>query len=189
MGNDIVCLDGHVDVRERFAQRVLSRMEHDLWRQAAEPSRTLAAHWAAKEAVYKLLRQEDATTAFLPSRYEFDPEAGTVTFAARVVPVSVTHEVAYVFAECHANARNVWRQILRIPVESNPHEESRLTHDLARAEVARAVGIASSEVRLVRAASGALEPWQRETPLAFALSLTHEGGWAAVSVASWPKAK
>lgn len=72
LGNDIVDLrDAEAQpasFRPRFEERVFSAKERSLIADDANPLARRWAHWAAKEASYKLAKQIDSTFVFSPGR-------------------------------------------------------------------------------------------------------------------------
>lgn len=64
IGNDVVHLPTfHLSLTPEFIQKVYTEPELNYCRQFAEPLLRYASTWAAKEAVYKALKQADAAPA------------------------------------------------------------------------------------------------------------------------------
>lgn len=74
VGNDVVDLTQRENICKsgdaRFVGRVFTDQERDLISAAATPDRMLWAHWAAKEAAYKVLSRDDPAVCSTPRRYE-----------------------------------------------------------------------------------------------------------------------
>ena len=83
LGNDVVDLldpeSAPESFRPRFDRRVYSPEERRAITRDRDPLARRWAHWAAKEAAYKLARQLDPTVVFSPIRFvvEFEERTGT----------------------------------------------------------------------------------------------------------------
>ena len=93
VGNDIVDLrdpeSRSESLHPRFDTRVFSARERARIAASAEPERLRWKLWAAKEAVYKLVRKLVATTVFSPQRFGSSSKPGSARSAQpRATPMA-----------------------------------------------------------------------------------------------------
>jgi len=190
VGNDVVDLrdpeSRSESLHPRFDTRVFSERERAMITSSVDPGRVRWKLWAAKEAVYKLLRKLVATTVFSPQRFEVEIVGES---DAIVVHGSQRFDVAYTETDSalHAIAtsetaqpRRVltgWRQLDSDEIASgDPDAASRAVRTLLCDQIAKSLGVAPSELE-VRRRGRVPFLWLRGEAAPVDLSLSHHGRW------------
>jgi hypothetical protein len=183
--------------RPRFDERVFSREERRAIAEDADPLARRWAHWGAKEAAYKLVKQIDPAFVFAPGRW-----------AAHFAPISGGEQPAPVrerrgWIELSASKQaEPWRIDLRsfetsdrvhvvaIPIDSDwdavdmgvavcqPQSEdpSVAVRELAAHAIGRRLGVARTRVTIGKRGRVPIALLDGE-PAALSLSLSHHGAW------------
>lgn len=201
LGNDVVDLRD-VDARPetfapRFDQRVFSKEEQRMIAQDSNPLARRWAHWAAKEAAYKLAKQVDSDFVFRPSqliaRYERDSDSGRATLERRGF-LELPHRRKGVILQLEIRSFETpnYVHVVALPFGSDwggaDHVVERLTHKsgdssvavrvMAIREISRRLGVGAERIaigRRERIPTVELDGM----PTSLALSLSHHGRWVA----------
>lgn len=216
LGNDVIDL---IDVdarpesfRPRFEARVFTVAERAAIASDPRDTRLRWAHWAAKEAAYKLLRQADPRFVFSPGKLVARFEAGRESAAgfvrrgrvaldpAVVTPATTgladaietksfeTDDFVHVVA---LRAETDWQSVaFAVAPRTEPGEDASLAvRRLALREIARELGVAPSRLAIGRRAASAGRR-DRVPTLELdgetthrSLSLSHHGRFVAFAMA------
>ena len=190
VGNDIVDLrdpeSRSESLHPRFDTRVFSARERARIAASAEPERLRWKRWAAKEAVYKLVRKLVATTVFSPQRFEVEITEGSgaiVVHDSRCFAVDYTESDGALHAVATsepAQSRRVlagWRRLDAGEIASgDPDAPSRAVRSLLCERIAESLGVAPSELE-VRRRGRIPFLWLRGELAPVDLSLSHHGNW------------
>jgi hypothetical protein len=204
LGNDIVDLhdlDSRPETfRPRFDARVFDECEQRAIAHDLHPLARRWAHWGAKEAAYKLVRQVDPGFVFAPRRLvvRFEPispsagrrrerrgridlpEYGEVAGGVVEVRSFETPEYVHVIALPEgADWGAVAARVSELdPANADPSEAVRR---LARAEIACSLGV--EEARLAIGRRGRIPTIELDhAPTSLSLSLSHQGRWIAYAM-------
>ncbi|MDH3296705.1 MAG: 4'-phosphopantetheinyl transferase superfamily protein [Gemmatimonadota bacterium] len=194
VGNDVVDLHDPGNqpgvIHPRFDQRVFTDEELS-WLEATPPGRRRHALrwtlWAAKESVFKLVRQRDTTAAFRPRDFAVRLTAADGAEVSRGSAVYLV-ELDATGERVHAVARDVGRPR---PVAGISRSErcpdAGAVSALVRAEAANSVGerlgIEPAEIQIRGKIPQALRHGKR---LPVDVSLSHHGRFRAHAVAAGP---
>ena len=190
VGNDVVDLRDPESRPEtlhpRFDTRVFTASEREVIEGSSESSRVRWKLWAAKEAVYKLLRKRVAATVFSPIRFEVDlaaPEQAIVTHGVDRVRVAyqendgAVHAVASSPTDRPGSLFSAWRRVDSAEWAAGSAEApSRAVRALLCEHVATRLCVAVDEVE-VRRDGRVPRLWVGQRPAAADVSLSHHGGW------------
>ncbi|MEM9176449.1 MAG: 4'-phosphopantetheinyl transferase superfamily protein [Myxococcota bacterium] len=172
IGNDVVDLED-LDARPetyrpRFDERVFDPAERRSIAKDADPHLRRWAHWAAKEAGYKLGRQADDTFVFTPSRLvarfeSIDAEEGgrTIRKGQLALPRALAPGLGHLELRSDETAERVhvlaappgadWDAIVAaIDVREDEDDPSERVRALARFTIARDLGIEETRVEIGR---------------------------------------
>ena len=181
LGNDVIDL-ADPETRSRhpgFDARVFSPLERDAIGTAGEPHVVRQMLWAAKESAYKAARRSDPATPFSPIRFEVALDArglGRVTHAQDRFRVRVERRGDCLHAvACREGDPSVCRHGV---VEVGSDDPSARVRALALSSLSRALGVASSDLRIEK--RGRIpELHLRGARLRAPLTLSHHGRYAA----------
>lgn len=203
LGNDVVDLrdaDAKPETfRPRFDARVFAPVERRAIERDAQPQARRWAHWAAKEAAYKLAKQIDATFVFSPSKLvahfnaPVDGSAGRVERCGTLgLPNMLTPGVRELELRSFETAD--WVHVLALPAGSDweavvwavaPLEvmadPSAAVRSLAVNRIAQDLGVERDRVtigRRGRIPTVSIDDCDRT----MAISLSHHGGWVACAM-------
>lgn len=100
-GNDIVDLDDRDSrfekIHPRFFERVFTKKEQDIAQQ--NPRLLYWAQWAAKEAAYKWIVQEQGETIFSHKLFEVDETFSFVNYQNQKIEIQVFYNTNFVYAQ------------------------------------------------------------------------------------------
>ncbi|MCA9505334.1 MAG: 4'-phosphopantetheinyl transferase superfamily protein [Myxococcales bacterium] len=211
LGNDVVDLrDPESDpesFRPRFDERVFAEEER---REIAHDPRPLArrwAHWAAKEAAYKLARRLDPGFVFSPRTLvaRFDPLSEAATRGPGVVerrgrlelPRTVGPEISTLELRSTESAACV--HVVALPggfdwgavdvgvarIDPAREDAGRVARALAITDVARSQGVAAERLAIAKVGRVPVVELDGERT-SLVLSLSHHGAWVAFACAPGP---
>ncbi len=211
LGNDIVDLRDADSRPESYRSRFDARVYADPERRAiARDPRPLVrrwAHWAAKEAAYKLARQLDSGFVFAPKRLVacFEPPTpGAATGRRRVrcgrLALPTVAGVAGIEVELKSFETPERVHVIALPLgadweavesavvelreagaDSNAEDASRAVRRLARRELGRSLAV--PEARLSIGRRGRIPVLELDgEATSLALSLSHHGRWIAYAM-------
>lgn len=204
LGNDVVDLhdrDSRPETfRPRFDARVFDECERRAIAHDLHPLARRWAHWGAKEAAYKLVRQVDPGFVFAPRRLvvRFEPVSPNAgrrrerrgrielpedsALAGSAVEVRSFETPDYVHVIALPEGADWGAIAARVcelePAKADPSEAVR---QLARAEIACSLGV--EEARLEIGRRGRIPTIELDhAPTALSLSLSHQGRWIAFAM-------
>ena len=189
VGNDVVDLrdpgSQPTAIHPRFDSRVFTRGERRLLDEASPADRHALRWilWAAKESVFKLVRQQDDSIPFHPRAFETrltGEHSAVVVFGGSAFPVSldVTEERVHAVSMLDAGTRPLSGigQPARCPVG---REASRLVREEAARAVGEKLGIDAREVEIEGRIPRATRKGRR---LPVDISLSHHGRFLAHAI-------
>lgn len=212
LGNDVVDLQDPdtrpESFRPRFDARVFDPTERRAIARDADPHRRRWAHWAAKEAAYKLARQCDAHFVFRPGQLVVrftEGEAGEVDARRRhatvELPEAIASGVRQLVVRSDENADRVhvlaglpdvdWDAVVsQVDLRDAGADERSAVRALAVDVIARDLGIEAQRVSIGRRGPQG-DPREGRIPTveidgaraAFSLSLSHHGRFVACAAA------
>lgn len=215
LGNDVVDLQDP-DARSesfssRFDERVFDAAERRAIARDPDPQARRWAHWAAKEAAYKLAKQVVDDFVFTPGRLVARFGAPDVPAAGRVLregtlslPAPIAEGLQSIELRSDETAERVhvlaapqgadWDAIVSaLDVVSADDEPGLAVRRLARDAIARDLGIADERIAIgrrgsPRAAGAAKIPTVEidGARSALAISLSHHGRWVACAMTLHP---
>ena len=187
IGNDIVDLKQNQQHHPRFPRRIFSDSDLDAYHRNGSQPFQLWLAWAVKEAAYKLEKQRDSSIFFSPPEFSVDLQAATVTWRGRVHIFECDLQDEYLHVWIHAGAGNARARVKKIPGAGPLRDESLKARDLAAEVVGEMSGIEAAQI-CIESDSQRIPFVYRMAPakvkLPFALSLSHDGRYVAVAVAS-----
>ena len=178
----------------RFAARVLAACELAVYVSRGSPQDYLQRAWAAKEAAYKYLRQQDSTKIFAPSRLKYDEESTSVHGEGAIIPLHFLENEDFIYcATCHPllQAEHSIAPIARCLEERNASPTagepglsaaSWAVRLLACGMIARKYRLESSNVRIAKDRWGVPYALYGTERLDARLSLTHDGPMVGVAL-------
>ena len=203
LGNDVVDLhdpDAQPEsFRARFDDRVFAPVERRAIERDARPLSRRWAHWAAKEAAYKLAKQLDAGFVFSPKALV--PKFGAADAlpgdrAERAGQLCLPEPVGQGIRELELRSLETgdfvhvvalpagadWQAVVSaVEPVTDEAESSGAVRRLARRRIARDLGIESARVAI--AASGRIPLVEIDGAASpMAISLSHHGGWVACAM-------
>jgi len=203
LGNDVVDLhdpDAQPEsFRARFDERVFAPVERRAIERDARPLARRWAHWAAKEAAYKLAKQLDAGFVFSPRALV--PKFGAATSlpgdrAERSGQLVLPEPIGQGIQELELRSLETddFVHVVALPAGADWHavvsavgpvaneaESSAAVRKLARRRIARDLGIESERVAITgRGRIPLVEIDGAVSPMA--ISLSHHGGWVACAM-------
>lgn len=195
VGNDVIDLrDPDADLGSyspRYVQRVFALCERRAIASDADPERCHWRYWAAKEAVYKVLRNLDAEAVFSPRCLEVAVQRGEPQ-KARVVdraasPRHGSFLVRFFGDDCAVHAVTVhpeWNAARLIhgferseAHDCEPEAAGRAVRRLACQRIASTLGLRREDLE-VRKRGRVPVLFDRGHPVAGNLSLSHHGAWS-----------
>ena len=205
LGNDVVDLrDADAkpkSFRARFDERVFSADERRAIALDAQPLARRWAHWAAKEAAYKLAKQADPVFVFSPARLIAQFEPATLssghTFERRgrlELPDAVGHAIRLIDLRSVETPESV--HVIALPMGSDwsvvasgvealgsePADPSVAVREMAIQELGQSLGIAPP--RLTIGSRGRIPIALLDgSPISLSLSLSHHGRWISFAMA------
>ena len=180
VGNDIVDLGDETAGRHpRFARRVLSDIEYNQFASHRNSNVYLFKAWAAKEAVYKMLKQKKSNVGFSPCRYVFDEFKNEVTFENIVINVNFRETDQYIFCWCVEGTELVSHRI-EISSEWN---QSNAVRRLAREYLAKVFSVKISEIKIVLDEFKIPLAYCGDNILPVSMSFSHHGQFVSISIA------
>jgi len=203
LGNDVVDLrDPDADpetFRPRFDARVFAPLERRAIERDARPQACRWAHWAAKEAAYKLARQIDGGFVFAPSRLVAHFEERVDRSADRVerhgtleLPNTIAPDLRDLELRSFETAD--WVHVLALPAGADweavvwavePIEEmddaSAAVRSLAASRIAQDLGVERERVSIGRRGRIPTVSIDGDTSTV-AISLSHHGDWVACAM-------
>lgn len=161
---------------------------------AASPSTALAAMWCAKEAVFKVLRQEGVECSFVPRQFVVEIEGGSMNAGGvrlavrhsgieRIVMVTASERWVHAVASSRGDRAVRW---IVAPIEASDDQDSQTARESA---AARRIG---ARLLMESGFGGASLDFAGRIPRVrlpagevadAALSLSHHGGFAAAAIA------
>lgn len=203
LGNDVVDLhdpDAKPEsFRARFDERVFAPVERRAIERDARPLARRWAHWAAKEAAYKLAKQLDASFVFSPKALV--PKFGAASAlpgdqAERAGQLELPEPIGRGIQELELRSLETvdfvhvvalpagadWQAVVSaVEPVADEARSSGAVRSLARRRIARDLGIASERVEIgARGRIPTVEIDGAASPLA--ISLSHHGGWVACAM-------
>jgi len=192
IGNDVVDLrDPESDpasLHPRFDIRVFSASEREAIAASAEPARERWRFWAAKEAVYKLVKKARPTTVFSPPDFAVAREGpGELRVrhegqSHRVVLTEnegALHAVATRAGEAPRALVQGWRRLDAGEIgPGDPDAPGRAARSLLCECVAPRLGVPVDELE-VRRHGRVPQLWLRGARAPVDVSLSHHGAWLA----------
>jgi len=204
LGNDVVDLrdpDTRPETfRPRFDERVFAPLERRAIERDADPHARRWAHWAAKEAAYKLAKQVDAGFIFSPSKLvaRFSTAAeqtgdrverrGTLELPSAIGPMIQelelrsfeTTERVHVLAQ---PAGADWEAVVSAVEPLDQAEDpSAAVRRLVISRIAQDLGVPADRIGIGR--RGRIPTVEIDgSESTMAISLSHHGGWVACAMA------
>jgi len=185
--------------RPRFDERVFTPEERRAIEHDADPLACRWAHWGAKEAAYKLVKQLDSEFIFSPGRWrvEFESRAKGPDRERRgrlEIPTSGERPARSIELRSFETSDRV--HVLAIPMGSDwsavtsrverlvpPRIDASLAvRELAAHEIARRLGVARSRVTIAKRNRIPLVLLDG-SPADLSLSLSHHGAWIGFATA------
>jgi phosphopantetheinyl transferase (holo-ACP synthase) len=194
IGNDIVDrLEWLLNPpHHRFASRVLCAEELIAFESHRDSQTYLQTVWAAKESVYKLMRQQGASLSFRPNQLRYIEDQGIVLAGSTLIKVNHTICPEFIYAYAFANAAigagiqlisNVAKVRCMDSTSGMPSgEASRAVRDLARKMILGGNSTEEVTVQFVKGPDGAPLAEVNGIRLPIGLSFTHDGLYVAVAM-------
>lgn len=211
VGNDIVDLadPGLMGKSrgERFISRILTQMEKEKLRTAADPDTMLWALWAGKETAYKVVRKSHVAVSSAPRAYEvgfvedgmMEPEkdfiiSGTVKTPCEPVTIKTFKTLDHIHCigtdgESKTLDSVVW-EVRRVEEDLRvlPCFESFFVREAAKKRLSLHLNRNSDEIEIRRLKGQyGLEPpvvYVKDNPALVDISLSHDGKFAAYAFAT-----
>lgn len=201
LGNDVVDLEDPETRREtfrpRFDERVFDPTERRAIARDQDEHGRRWAHWAAKEAAYKLARQIDSKFVFSPSnlvarftedvdvasgvrerRGTLDLPEGLLSGDRRVLQLFAEERDGYVHAVAIPGGADRDAIVHSISMVDDQSRSSEIVREMATAEIARNLGIEAARVAIGK--RGRVPTVLIDAaPSAITISLSHHGRFIA----------
>lgn len=183
LGNDIIDRAAAQEQHPRFARRILSPSEWQVYQ--ADPKTDnfdkIWHYWAAKEAAYKAY-QQTKTCAFSPAAWICLFEQNLVFFEEERLPLRLLADGDLLLAEvCDQDWHRVASLYSQFWTEPTPEDQSLEARRLALALASEHLGFASEDCRVDK--HGKIPSlYHSPSQQRFRLSLTHHGRFVAASL-------
>jgi phosphopantetheinyl transferase (holo-ACP synthase) len=190
VGNDIVDIleSATYPSHDRFASRVLHAEEYIIYRSHTDPATYLHRAWAAKESIYKLLKQRDYSSKFIPKNIRLlaNNRLALVNAELFLIEFIVTDSFVYANARLDKNIKTI-NSVARIRTQSHrnqisPALASLSVRNLASREISCLIGIPAVHMDFNIGKDGAPLAVVHGSTLPLRLSFTHHGQYVGVAI-------
>lgn len=188
LGNDIIDLRG-VSKRartldDRYLHKIFTQPEILRIRKAPKPVTCLAAHWAIKEAAYKVWLKERGKRYFAPKHFEVHSfTKGWVSVPGGMYSFRLQTGSHWIHALCGKEITPSFAAVQILPLAGSKAEQSDSLRTAALTYVATHFSVPLESLELSRSPLNIPKIRSKAFKTSFDLTLSHDGGFGAFAIA------